>query len=70
MAYTMNTRAHGAFSPRLHQLRTAFADWTEQRRVFRTTLSELSQLTDRDLADLGLYRADLRRVARDAAGMN
>ena len=70
MAYTTTTRAAGAsFAPRLHQLRTAFADWSEQRRIYRTTLTELANLSDRDLTDLGLHRADLRRVAREAAGM-
>ena len=67
MAYTITSRP--GFAPRLQQLRTAFADWSEQRRVYRNTLDELTQLNDRDLADLGLHRADLRRVAREAAGI-
>jgi uncharacterized protein YjiS (DUF1127 family) len=33
----------------------------------RTTYTELSSLGDRELRDLGMTRADLRRVARDAA---
>ena len=66
MAYTTTSTS---FAPRLHMLRTAFADWAEQRRVYRTTLNELTELSDRDLADLGLHRADLRRVAREAAGI-
>ncbi|MDE2790356.1 MAG: DUF1127 domain-containing protein [Paracoccaceae bacterium] len=34
---------------------------------FRRTLEELNRLSDRDLADLGIVRADLVRVAREAA---
>jgi len=39
-----------------------------RRRVeYARTLDELSQLTDRELNDLGFSRCDLRRVAREAA---
>lgn len=38
-----------------------------RRRVYRTTYKELSQLSTRQLADLGLTRSGLRRVAWDAA---
>jgi uncharacterized protein YjiS (DUF1127 family) len=34
---------------------------------YARTLDELSQLTDRDLEDLGFLRCDLRRIAREAA---
>lgn len=36
-------------------------------RVFRTTLNELSYLTERELADLGLHRSQLIGIAREAA---
>jgi uncharacterized protein YjiS (DUF1127 family) len=35
-------------------------------RLYRTTVSELNQLSDRDLADLGISRGDIRSIARDA----
>ena len=38
-----------------------------QYRVYRKTLVELSMLTRRELADLGLNRSMLQTVARDAA---
>ena len=38
-----------------------------RRRVYRTTLAELSALSNRDLADLGINRSELRRVAYEAA---
>ena len=35
-------------------------------RAYRRTVSELSDLTSHDLADLGLHRSEIRRVAYDA----
>ena len=37
-------------------------------RVYRRTYAELSALTNRELADLGLHRSEVRRVALEAAG--
>ncbi|GLQ34549.1 hypothetical protein GCM10007939_08320 [Amylibacter marinus] len=39
----------------------------EANRVYAKTVSELSALTARDLADLNINRADIRRIAREAA---
>ena len=44
-------------------LRTRYA----QHRVYRSTLEELQSLSDRDLADLGVSRAQLRDDAYQAA---
>jgi uncharacterized protein YjiS (DUF1127 family) len=38
-----------------------------QRRMFGQTFRELNALTDRELADLGIHRADIRRIAAQAA---
>lgn len=38
-------------------------------RIYRRTYNELSGLSDRDLADLGISRYDISRIASDAAGM-
>ena len=46
------------------------ADWRaalERRRVYRQTLNELLALSDRELADLGLHRSQLRSIAWQAA---
>jgi uncharacterized protein YjiS (DUF1127 family) len=51
-------------------LRSALADfgaWRERQALYNRTVSELDALTDRDLADLGIPRADIRRIAREAA---
>ncbi|WP_083861347.1 DUF1127 domain-containing protein [Microvirga lotononidis] len=34
--------------------------------LYRKTVRELAQLSDRDLADLGIARYDISRVAREA----
>ena len=34
-------------------------------RLYRRTIRELSQLSAHDLADLGLHRSEIRRVARE-----
>lgn len=47
-----------AFSRWIHKLAARFSAYSERR----TTLNELAQLSDRDLSDIGLSRADLRRV--------
>ena len=38
-----------------------------KRRVYSTTLTELSALSNRDLADLGIARSEVRRIAWEAA---
>lgn len=45
----------------------AAAERRAKQRVFRTTYAELSALTNRELADLGLHRSELKRVAWEAA---
>jgi len=44
-------------------LKTALA----RRRVFHKTVAELSPLSDRDLADIGISRSDIRHIAMDEA---
>lgn len=41
-----------------------FKNW----RKYRETYSELSRLNKRELADLGIDRADIHKVARQAVG--
>ena len=44
-------------------LKTRIATWKRYNR----TVSELQSLSNRELADLGIARTDIQRVARDAA---
>jgi|DewCreStandDraft_4_1066084.scaffolds.fasta_scaffold00029_291 uncharacterized protein YjiS (DUF1127 family) len=40
------------------------AAWWEERRRIARTIAELEQLSDAELADIGISRADIERVAR------
>lgn len=44
-------------------LKTRYKTW----KRFNRTVSELEALSNRELADLGIVRADIGRVAREAA---
>ena len=44
-------------------LKTRYSTWKKYSR----TVAELEALSTRDLADLGLSRSDIARVAREAA---
>ena len=47
--------------------------WTEWRSRYHETVAELSQLTDRELDDIGIPRVDIHlhaRIAADATGTN
>ncbi|TNJ40147.1 DUF1127 domain-containing protein [Phaeobacter sp. B1627] len=57
------TFAAGGVAHMLQVAREKFA----QYRVYRETLNELNELSSRDLADLGLNRSMLKRVALEAA---
>ena len=42
-------------------------DQMQRRRVYRTTLNELGQMTTRDLNDLGIDRSAIHSIAYQAA---
>ena len=42
-------------------------DRVARYRVYRTTLTELSGLNDRELTDLGIHRSSIRSIAYKAA---
>ena len=45
------------------------AESRARRAQYEQAVFELEQMSDRDLADIGLFRCDIRRVAREAAGL-
>jgi uncharacterized protein YjiS (DUF1127 family) len=53
----------------LQHMRAATQQAYKRRTIYRSTLSELCGLTDRELADIGIPRSHVRRVAREAAKM-
>lgn len=66
MAY-LNTTTTPSLFARMTGGLAALAARYRQHRNYRETFEGLSALSNRELADLGLNRSDLRRVAKDAA---
>ncbi|MEL6450975.1 MAG: DUF1127 domain-containing protein [Pseudomonadota bacterium] len=71
MAYYNDITKRGDLVERIfgavaHYFETAAARHA-QARVYRTTMAELSALSNRELADLGMHRSELKRVAWEAA---
>ena len=68
MAYTSSTTAQtGAVPGRVLTLIEELKAKFDRYRLYRQTLNELSALGNRELADLGLNRSMLKRVAYQAA---
>jgi uncharacterized protein YjiS (DUF1127 family) len=57
-------RADGLSIARPGSLRTRFAAWLAERRRRNRLARELFELTDRDLTDLGIGRADIPAIIR------
>ncbi|WP_089882527.1 DUF1127 domain-containing protein [Citreimonas salinaria] len=60
-------RAQGGLLGRLAEARTALGERLARRAIYRRTLNEMSALSDRDLADLGIHRSQVRSIAWQAA---
>lgn len=58
----LTTGSERTLGARRDRLRAAWGRY----RAYRTSLAELGELTDRQLADLGMVRGDLRRHVRAA----
>lgn len=71
MAYYNDVTRNGDLLKRFFEAGSRFLHAASQRRaarrLYESTLTELTALTDRDLADLGLHRSELKRVAWSAA---
>lgn len=52
---------------KFRDLRETLADRITRRRVFRTTVSELRNLSSRELNDLGINPSQIRAIAFEAA---
>ncbi len=53
----------GRLAPLRGDLRARYEAW----KVYRTTVRELSALSNRELADLGVSRSGIDEIAREAA---
>ncbi|MBE0414012.1 DUF1127 domain-containing protein [Yoonia sp.] len=68
MTYQTETITGGfSFGDRIAALRTALTARRANHKIYTTTLRELQDLTDRDLADLGMSRSMIKSVALEAA---
>lgn len=68
MAYVNSSRAvRVTLADRIAALFTVAREAAARRAIYTQTVRELNALTDRDLHDLGLARADVPSIAREAA---
>lgn len=67
MAYSTTSAPTTSLFTRFSAAFNALSTRYKNYRLYRETFDGLSALSDHDLADLGLGRSDLRRVAEEAA---
>ena len=67
MAYVNSRSSSVGIADRFATFFKAGKEMLERRRVYLQTVAELTNLSDRDLADLGLARANIGDIAREAA---
>lgn len=68
MAYITDTRTSGiTLAQRFTTLRENFVAARAKRKIYSTTVSELENLSHRELADLGLSRSMIKTIALEAA---
>lgn len=68
MAYVNSTRvARNGLADRFSTLTETIRTTLRQRRLYAVAVRELSNLSDRELADLGISRLSIVDVAREAA---
>lgn len=68
MAYVNSSRAASfSLADRFSGLTAQFKAHLARRAVYNQTVRELLTLSDRELADLGISRSDIRAVAHEAA---
>ncbi|WP_204115729.1 DUF1127 domain-containing protein [Shimia biformata] len=63
---TNNTAVAGGLIATLQTQAHELAAKYRAHREYRKTIDELRALTDRELADLGLHRSMIKRVAKEA----
>ena len=67
IAHTHNAAAELGFAGRLSAAIQRMQENRARRAIYRQTVRELNVLTNRDLADLGINRAMIGRLAHEAA---
>lgn len=54
------------FSTMVSERLQAFRESRAKAAIYRTSVRELQNLSDRELSDLGIARCDIARIARDS----
>lgn len=67
IAHTHTAAAPLGFAGRLMAATRRLQENRARRAIYRQTVRELNALTNRDLADLGINRAMIARLAQEAA---
>ena len=68
MAFISDTRTSGVtLAERFASFRANLVEANAKRKVYNQTIAQLSDLTDRDLADLGIHRSAIGAIATEAA---
>lgn len=71
MAFFTDTHtANAGLAERFNAITAAFKEARARRKVYNQTLNELCKLTNRELADMGMARANIRSIAYEAAYHN
>ncbi|WP_223423491.1 DUF1127 domain-containing protein [Tateyamaria pelophila] len=58
------------FLDTIHQFRADHAERRRARAVYDRTWRELSAMSDRERADIGIHRSDIPGIASEAAAMS
>ncbi len=66
MAY-VNATNTPSFADRFAALLSGLETRRKQRSIYRSTFNELSRLSNRELADLGMGRSQIRSIALETA---
>lgn len=64
---TYTDGAANGLSDRVRHGMAKIGNWLQARRSYYNSVAELSAMSDRDLADIGISRSDIPAVARQAA---
>lgn len=67
---TTHIAGNGSIRGRIELLVQNLRERMDRNRVYRITVRELNSLSDRELADLGLARSQIRGIALEAANGN
>lgn len=70
MPNTYNTASYphlSGIAAHLRRGKEMLRDYMARRALYRQACDELHALTNRELADLGIHRSEIPRIAREAA---